>query len=260
MKLVYENIRVRLGGREILKGLTLSAEKGKITGITGPNGCGKSTLVRTTLGIQPVESGRILLEGRDVLKIPPAELAGEIGYVAQDIPCAFDFSVEEVISMGIWAGRKRKTGQKTEGAVEAALKELGILHLKDRSILSLSGGERKLVFLARAAAQGPDLWILDEPTNHLDIRHQLFLMEYLKRSGRTVLAVLHDLRLAAHYCDRLYVLHEGNVAACGTPEEALSEEHVRRVFGICGEAVRRGESGLDFSLFPESGKKTGSSS
>lgn len=247
MKLSYEDIRVKLGGKEILKGVNLSAEEGRMTGIIGPNGCGKSTLIKTTFGICMPLSGRVLAGDQDVKGLPPKVLASMIGYVGQDGGCVFDFSVYDVVAMAMYA-RKDRT-RPAKDVIEEALEELGIIHLRDRSILSLSGGERKMVFIARAVALGADTLILDEPTNHLDIRHQLFLLDYLKKSGKTVLIVLHDLRLASHYCDRLYLLSEGRVEAQGEPMEALKESRVRQVFEIRGKAYKNENGELDFSLF-----------
>ena len=169
------------------------------------------------------------------------------GYVGQENACVFDFTVSQVAAMGLYARKSGQTGVFRTGMrssqassqliVEEALNELQIAHLKDRSILSLSGGERKLVFIARALVQGADTLILDEPTNHLDIRHQLFLLDY-------------DLRLAAHYCDLVYLLSDGNLVCGGTPEEVFSEERVFQVFGIHGHAYRTEGGEKDFSLFP----------
>lgn len=247
MRVSYEDIRVRLGGKEILKGVSLEAREGLMTGIIGPNGCGKSTLIKTTFGICTPISGRVTAGGESVEKLGPRKLASMIGYVGQDVNSVFDFSVADVVAMALYA-RTDRTLSGSE-VVEQALSELKIAHLRDRSILSLSGGERKLVFLARAVAQGADTLILDEPTNHLDIRHQLFLMDYLKKSGKTVLIVLHDLRLAAHYCDYVYLLSKGKLVTEGTPMEALSGEHVGEVFGIRGHACLNEAGQPDFALF-----------
>lgn len=262
MRLFYENIHVRLGGKEILKGVDLCTEEGKVTGIIGPNGCGKSTLIKTTFGLVKPVQGRILVGEREAYAIRPREMASIIGYVGQDTGCVFDFSVWDVISMAMYARsferytafgakkcRPRSLQYSEKEIVRQALEELGIYHLKDRSILSLSGGERKLVFIARAIAQGADTLILDEPTNHLDISRQLFLMDYLRTCGRTVLIVLHDLRLAAHYCHRVYLMREGEVLASGDPIKVLDSERTRQVFGICAKACVNQGGQRDFSLF-----------
>lgn len=247
MIISYENMHVSLGKKEILKGVSLSTEEGKVTGIVGPNGCGKSTLIKTTFGICPYTEGNILVDATSVKDYSPRKLASMIGYVGQDAVCAFDFSVFDVVSMGLYA-RNEKTRPAKE-VVEEALEELGIMQLRDRSILSLSGGERKMAFIARAIVQSADVLILDEPTNHLDIKNQLFLLDYLKTSGKTVLIVLHDLRLAAHYCDQIYLLSRGQVVAQGKPIEALTSENVHKVFGIFGNAYQNPDGQMDFSLF-----------
>ncbi len=243
----YENMHVSLGGKKILKGVSLRAENKIMTGIIGPNGCGKSTLIKTTFGICPHTEGTIRIDSESVSSYSPKKLASMIGYVGQDAACAFDFSVFDVVSMGLYS-REDKTRPAKE-VVEEALEELHITQFRNRSILSLSGGERKMVFIARALVQNAQVLILDEPTNHLDIRHQLFLLDYLKKSGKTVLIVLHDLRLAAHYCDRVCLMSDGQLIAEGNPLEVLSREHILNVFGITGNAFTQPDGQLDFSLF-----------
>ncbi len=247
MKIQYQDIHVRLGGKEILKGVSLENREGCLTGIIGPNGCGKSTLIKTTFGICTPSQGEILVDGKSVSSYKPKQLASMIGYVGQDAASVFDFTVHEVVAMGLYARADHSRPEKE--VMEQAMEELGILHLRDRSILSLSGGERKMAFIARAVVQGADTLILDEPTNHLDIRHQLFLLDYLKASKKTVLIVIHDLRLAAHYCDHVFLMNEGRVIAQGTPMEALSRLKVRQVFAIEGEAYQSENGGKDFAMF-----------
>lgn len=247
MKIEFDNIHVRLGGKEILTGTTLESKEGKIVGIIGANGCGKSTLIKTTYGMVRHHKGDIRIDGRSVKEIPPRELASMVGYVGQDTACAFDFSVRDVVAMGLFA--RKDSGKRSREIVDEALESLGITQFADRSIQRLSGGERKMVFIARAIAQGAELFILDEPTNHLDIRHQLFLMDYLKKMGKTVIIVIHDLRLAAHYCDYLYMLSGGVTCAEGAPLEVLTPENVSHVFGIQGYAWEDSSGEIDFHLF-----------
>ena len=245
MKISYENIQVRLGGKDILTGTTLASREGEIVGIIGANGCGKSTLIKTTFGIVSYHGGTVRVNDRPAKDYSPRELASMIGYVGQDVNCAFDFSVSDVVAMGLYA---RKDKSNSRQIVAKALEELDISEFADRSIQRLSGGERKMVFIARAIAQGAEMFILDEPTNHLDIRHQLFVMEYLKRTGMTTLIVIHDLRLAAHYCDYLYMLADGGVVAEGKPIDVLSKANIQRVFGIDGHAEIL-DGGVDFTIF-----------
>lgn len=245
MEVEYRNMHVTRGKKKILHGVNLTAESGKITGIIGPNGCGKSTLLKTTLGLYAREAGEILIDGNTLSELSNRQLAQLYGYVGQDSNCIFDFTVYEVVSMAV----RGKLGKGVErNAVMDALNSLGIAHLRDRNIQSLSGGEKKMVFIARAFAQGVDIIILDEPTNHLDIKHQLFILDLLKKSKKTIIIVLHDLRLAAHYCDKLYLLENGKNVCCGEPTKVLSKENVLNVFGVEGFAYKKDEKTLDFNL------------
>ena len=246
MKIQYQDIHVRLGGKEILKGVDLENREGCLTGIIGPNGCGKSTLIKTTFGITTPSQGEILVDGKPVSSYKPKQLASMIGYVGQDMASVFDFTVQEVVAMGLYA--RADHSRPDREVMELAMEELGILHLRDRSILSLSGGERKMAFIARAVVQGADTLILDEPTNHLDIRHQLFLLDYLKACKKTVLIVIHDLRLATHYCDYIFLMNEGKVVR-GQPIEALNRPRVKQVFDIEGEAYQNENGEKDFAMF-----------
>lgn len=141
MKIQYQDIHVRLGGKEILKGVDLENREGCLTGIIGPNGCGKSTLIKTTFGITTPSQGEILVDGKPVSSYKPKQLASMIGYVGQDMASVFDFTVQEVVAMGLYA--RADHSRPDREVMELAMEELGILHLRDRSILSLSGGERK---------------------------------------------------------------------------------------------------------------------
>lgn len=247
MILQYDSIRVNLGNKQILESVSLATQPGKLVGIIGANGCGKSTLIKTTFGTVSKQGGSITLNGQPISHFSPRELASILGYVGQDSNCAFDFTVYDVVSMGLYARKDRKNGKQI---VQNAMDDLGVAPLADRNIQSLSGGERKMVFIARAIAQGAQTLILDEPTNHLDIRHQLFVMDYLKNSQKDTLLVIHDLRLAAHYCDYLYMLCDGRVYAQGTPEEVLCTKNVQHVFGVPGYAAGSEQGNSDFILFP----------
>ena len=246
MALEFRDVHVQYGKREILHGVNLAVENGGITGIIGPNGCGKSTLVKSVFGIAPMSAGEVWIDGRSAASMSRREVASVLGYVGQDTNCIFDFFVEDVIGMALY-NQKRRRGSSRE-IIRAAMAELGISRFEGRSIQTLSGGERKLVFLARALAQGVDTIILDEPTNHLDIRNQLFLLDYLRGSGKTILIVLHDLRLAAHYCDRLALMKDGCVIAAGEPQSVLSEAHIHAAFGIRGGIQSLEGAGRDFRI------------
>lgn len=233
MTLDFSNIYAELDKTQILKGASLTAADGQITGIIGPNGSGKSTLVKTLFGIVPSKSGDIMLGGALLTQLSRKEVAQCVAYVGQESANVFDFTVYEVVAMALYG---RRTKRPHSELVLDALRQLHLEQLAERSITTLSGGERKMVYFARAVAQNTDTMVLDEPTNHLDIRRQLFLMNFLKRSGKTILIVLHDLDLAAHFCDSVALLQDGCVLAQGAPHTVLTAENVQRVFGVCGSA------------------------
>lgn len=248
MELSFERINVTLGKTPILRDVSLRAAEGRITGIIGPNGSGKSTLIKTLFGIVKRDSGQIFLDGAPVGSYPKDFLASHIGYVSQETDCPFDFTVREMVAMGLYPRGKTCRGGQREAALQAAMEQTGIAHLGERSFLSLSGGEKKTVMLARAIAQQVETLVLDEPTNHLDIRHQLFILEFLREKRFTSLIALHDLNFACMYCDTLFLLENGQVAAQGAPMEVLTPENVRRVFGVNGCARLQPQGACRFFL------------
>lgn len=248
MKIEFQKIDVKIGNKEILKGIDLVAENNKITGIIGPNGSGKSTLIKTLFGITSKKKGKILVDNNDISNFSNKEIARQIGYVGQDTSCAFNFSVRDVVSMGTYSRNDIKGNTSVKSIVDYALNELNIYHMAERNIQTLSGGERKMVFLARAIAQGVDTIILDEPTNHLDIKHQLFLLNYLKKSKKTIIIVIHDLQLATHYCDELYLLKNGENIINGNPISVLTRENVKEVFEVEGNVILNEKGNPEFKL------------
>ena len=247
MEIRFEKLKVQLGGHAVLHGVSLFTRERSMTGLIGPNGCGKSTLIKSLFGIVPIQSGDIFLNGRSRKKMRQRDIAGMVGYVGQDSSSLFDFTVREIAEMVLFARKANLTRAEKDDIVSEALETLHIADMQYRNVQTLSGGERKMAFVARTLVQGVDTVILDEPTNHLDIHHQLYLLDYLKNSGKTILIVLHDLHLAAGFCDRLFLLKNGKNVADGTPEEVLTPEHVRDVFRVNGHAVRKGDK-TDFEL------------
>jgi iron complex transport system ATP-binding protein len=237
------------GGAPVLTEFSLRVRRGEFLAVVGPNGCGKSTLVKLISRVLRPAAGKVLLGGRDVAGLKVRDLARQMAVVAQETGAEFDFTVEEVVAMGRLPHLPRFRGE-TEAdrrAVTEALEATATVHLKDRMVTQLSGGERQRVMVARALAQEPSLLVLDEPTAHLDIAHQVELLDLIRRLNRernlTVVAVLHDLNLAAQYAHRLLMMKAGRLFAEGAPAEVVTEEHVAAVYGSRVKVTRHPEEG-----------------
>ena len=219
MSLSVEHLSVDIAGRRIVTDISLAAKDGQFTGLLGPNGSGKSTILKAIYRVHKPAAGRVRLDGADLLALPARDAARRVAVVAQETASEFDFTVREMVMIGR-TPHKRAFGGDTEAdrtAVEQAIERTGCGHLVPRSFNTLSGGEKQLVLIARALAQGADHLILDEPTNHLDIRHQVEILELVARLGVTVLAALHDLSLAALFCQSAYLLADGRIVLGGPP-------------------------------------------
>ena len=224
------------GDSPVLHDVSLRLQGGEFVGLIGPNGCGKSTLLRVlSRTLRPV-SGSVRLDGRDIREWQARDFARNLAFVPQQEQAAFDFTVRDVVLMGRhphldrWRGETERDYQ----LVTQALADADILHLADRPVTNLSGGEHRRVLLARALAQQARLLLLDEPTAHLDITHQAELMALVKRQTQErrmgALAALHDLNQAAEFCDRLLLMGRGRLIAEGAPEEVLTSGHLRAVY------------------------------
>jgi len=220
--------------KEILRGIGLEVRRGELVGIIGPNGSGKSSFLRTVYRVLKPSAGLITLDGDDVWKLSVRKAAQRTAAVLQETPTEFEFSVEEMVFMGRTPhkGPLDRETREDHRIVADALARVGMADFAERSFSTLSGGEKQRVLIARAVAQRAQFLVLDEPTNHLDIRYQLEILELVRGLGITVLAALHDLNLAAHYCDRIYVVHEGRIVASGTPDDVLRPDLLRDVFGV----------------------------
>lgn len=237
MYLRVEELTCGYGARMVLNGFSLSLRKGEFLAVVGPNGCGKSTLVKAVSRAMRPAAGTVSLAGRDIWRMKPRELARQVAVVAQETGVEFDFTVEEVVAMGRlpYLSRFRRDSEADDRAVRCALEATNTAALANRLVTGLSGGERQRVMVARALAQEPDLLILDEPTAHLDIAHQIELLDLTRRLNRerglTVIAVLHDLNLAAQYAGRLLMMKDGRRFADGSPAEVVTEATVAAVYG-----------------------------
>ncbi len=242
-----------LSVERILHGVSLAVPGGEVHGIVGPNGSGKSTTLRCVYRALEPSGGVVRLGGRLLAEVPVRESAKDMAALTQDSHVEFDFTVAEVVAMGRLP-HQGSFGRETAGDREVcdwALSRVDASTLSGRRFLSLSGGERQRVLIARALAQQPKVLVLDEPTNHLDISHQLAVLGLVRGLGVTVLVVLHDLNLAAAYCDRIHVMDDGRVVADGKPEEVLTPSVLRSVFKVQAHVVTHPVSGVPQLLFQE---------
>lgn len=234
-----EDIRVAFGDTEILKGVSVHVEKKHFVGIIGPNGSGKSTLLKCIYRTLKPQCGAVFLDGRQLETMRPKESAKKLAVVAQHNYYNFEFSVQEVVLMGRSPHKRAMERDNAEdyAIVEEALRKVGMVKFKDRSFSTLSGGEQQRVILARALAQQTPCLVLDEPTNHLDITHQLQLLRIVKNLEVTVISAIHDLNIAAAFCDMLYVMQNGKIVGSGTPREVLTKDFIYEIYQVETEIV-----------------------
>jgi len=240
----FERMTVAYRGRPVLSDIDLLVGVGERVALVGPNGAGKSTLLRAAAGIVAPVAGSVELGGEPIARLDRAAIARRLAVVPQQATLPFAATVEEVVGLGRLPHEDPFRGHRPadRAAVAAAIERVGLGHLLGRDARELSLGERQLVLVALAVAQAAHVMLLDEPTVHLDLRHQVEVMELLvdlnERDGTTILAVLHDLSLAAHFFPRLVLLDRGRVVGDGPPAEVLAPERVREVFGVDPGLVR----------------------
>ena len=245
--LTVENLSAGYGDRLVLQDVTLAVAPGEFLGVLGPNGCGKTTLLRAMRGTLKPRQGRVRLGDEDVQAIDRKSLARTMAYLPQDLGIALDFTVRELALMGRSPHLSRfvRESAADRRVAERAMELANVLHLADRFVTALSGGERQRALIAMCLAQEPRILLLDEPTNHLDLSHQLSILDLiarLNRDGLAVVAVFHDLNLAAEYCSRLVLLESGRVAEMGAPAEVITADAIRRVYGVPVAVERNGVS------------------
>jgi len=259
----FEGVTAARGGRALLHAIDFAVHPGEIVGLAGRNGVGKTTLLQLANGALAPAAGRVLLEGTPVRARSRRAIARRVALVPQDLHVPFPFRAGELVLMGR-APHQPLVGLDGEADVERAresLARLGIEDLADRSVETLSGGERQLVLFARALVQEPALLLLDEPTAFLDLKHRLEVLREVRRfvaGGGGALVVSHDLTLAARACDRLVLLGEGEVVAVGEPEAVLTPAHLRRAFAIDAQ-IGRGPDGrlVVLPMLPSAGDPPG---
>jgi iron complex transport system ATP-binding protein len=247
--LAVSGATVRAGENAILDGVSFAARAGALTGLIGPNGAGKSTLMRAALGLVPLDAGSIAFDDVDLPGMKRRTRAQLSAFVEQSGATEVHLTAREVVLLGripfqsVWQSAPSPADSK---AVDEALAAVEMTDLATRLYHTLSGGEQQRLQIARALAQQPQLLILDEPTNHLDVHAQLAILSLLRRrarAGATVLLALHDLNLAASFCDELVVLHKGRQVSAGTPDEVLTPALLRSVYDVDATLLRHPGTG-----------------
>lgn len=237
-----EELSLHRDGRRILHDVTAAAENGRVLGLVGPNGAGKSTLLQTLYKALKPETGTVSVDGDDVAQLRRRDIARRISVVAQQTETTLPLAVRDSVALGLLARRNAfdyGTGDDHE-CVDAALARVGLEGFADRLTDGLSGGELQRVLIARAIVQGASHLLLDEPTNHLDIHHQYRILEMVREIPATTVIVLHDLNLAAQFCDDLILLRNGEIVASGRPFDVLTPQRVSEVYRINADVIDAG--------------------
>jgi iron complex transport system ATP-binding protein len=236
--LEIKNLYTGYGGVDVVHDISLKAERGKVLTIVGPNGCGKTTLLKAAARLLPYR-GAIILEGKELGSFSRKTLAKKIALMGQSSQIYFPYSVYDTVALGRYPyseGFLKSLAKDDEEIIDRILAQLELVEVKDRMITELSGGQLQRVFLARTLAQNPELILLDEPTNHLDLKHQVELLDYLskwaKENNKAVAAVLHDLNLARRFGDTAALMCGGKLIASGKPETVLNGETLKEIYGI----------------------------
>ena len=238
--LTVRGLDYSIDGTEILQDVSLEVPEGTFVGLIGPNGCGKSTLLKNIYKPYRPQKDTVYIDGKDVVSLSAKEMARQAAVVAQENQTEFDLEVLDMVMYGRYAHRRflEKETEEDLAICRRFLEEVGLKGYENRSFFSLSGGEKQRVLMARTLAQESRLILLDEPTNHLDIRFQYLLMEILKKQDATIFSSVHDLNIAAMYCDRILLMDRGRIIKAGTPEEILTEENILQIFGIHAQITK----------------------
>jgi iron complex transport system ATP-binding protein len=257
MSLQLQDLSVDISGRRIVTDIGFTVPDGGFAGLLGPNGSGKSTILKAIYRVHRPSAGRVLLDGADLLSMRPREAARRIAVVAQEFTLEFDFTVAEMVMIGRTPHKRAfDRDDETDRAIaDQAIAQAGCEKLAHRGFNTLSGGEKQRVLIAQAIAQGADHLILDEPTNHLDIRYQVEILELVSALGVTVLAAIHDLSLAALFCDTVHLIAGGKLIAGGPPQSVITADIVRRAYGTDVLVIEHPETGTPH-LIPRRARST----
>lgn len=253
-KLDVKNISFEKNGRKILEKISFTVDKGEIIGVIGPNGSGKTTLLKCLNNINEISEGSIIFNGINISELKSKELAKKISFMNQNTNIGFDFPCVDIVVLGRYPylDSFSEYSSKDMKIAEKYMELTNTLKFKDKSILSLSGGERQRVLFAKTLTQESDVILLDEPTASLDMKYEEEIFKILtgvKREGKGIIAVIHNLRTAIKYCDRLILLSEGKIVEMGTPEEIITEENLRDIYKVEVKVYRNTINGrLDFCI------------
>ena len=238
MNLRIEDLHFSYRDKPVLNGITLNVVPGEVIGVIGPNGCGKTTLLKHLNRNLDPAIGRVLLDDTDINAMSKSDIARHIAVVPQSNEINFSFTVRDIVTMGRMPFLGKFQGESSDDLrkIEDAMRKANILDFADRFINTMSGGERQRVIIARALAQTPEIILLDEPTLHLDISNQFDVLDLVRKlsddDGLTVVIVSHDLPMVVRYCDRIVMLKDQKIFAIGTPEEILTAENMKEIFNI----------------------------
>ncbi|VAX35574.1 hypothetical protein MNBD_UNCLBAC01-664 [hydrothermal vent metagenome] len=252
MLMEVKNISVHLNNHLIVKEVSLNVQQGELIGVIGPNGAGKTTLLKSLAKLLPIQSGQIEFQGKALSEIDQKTLSRSLSYMAQGDNIHWPLRVEKLVELGRlpYVGPWQSLSQKDITIIEQAMEMAEVRHLRHRTSTKLSGGERRLVMLARAIAVQPKVLLADEPVSGLDPNHQIQVMKLLYKmtqEGKSVVMVLHDLSLAARYCHKLYLMKEGKILISGTPKEVLTPENLQKAYGI---TAKYGQGDKEFYVVP----------
>ena len=245
-----EDLHFSYGKNEVLKGVSMNFYQGTFYGIIGPNGCGKSTFLKNLYGYFTPSEGNVSVYDKNIKSMNARKRAKLIAYVPQETNTGFDFSVYDVIAMGrnpYHSGLQPMSAEDHDKIIEA-MEETSTIHLKDKSINELSGGEKQRAILARAFAQDSEIILMDEPVSMLDINHQVEIMDLARsladKNYKTIVCVLHDLNLAAQYAQHIFLMSDGKLAKSGMPDEVLTKEILTGVYGVSVKVDKDPVTGL----------------
>lgn len=257
----FDNVSIAYGKRQILENITMDFEKGKITTIIGPNGCGKSSLLKTISRVVTPVAGTPVYEDKPIREYSPKELAKKIAYLPQIHMSPKDINIKTLVSYGRFPYKRFGSGITMEDRkiIDETLELTGLSHMGERMLNNLSGGEKQRAWIAMTICQQPEILLLDEPITYLDIGYQVEVLELIKELGErlkiTIVMVLHDMNFTARYSNRIYVLKGHHVYDYGKPDAIIDHDNMEHVFSIDSQIVRDEKNDCPF-MIPEKLRKT----